>query len=375
MKEKINSIQLSSLFTLLILSSTIGLSSYPTIKIAGLDSYISIGLGSILGIIPLILLIYISNYEIDKPIYEKNEIIFGKIFGNIINFILTAIFFVMAATVLFNSCNFLISQYLSETPLIIAFIVFGLVVVYAVNKGIETISRVGSIFLVITLFFFITGIFGLIGYVKLDNIKPILEFGIKKPLWGAFINVLVSTSPIYAILVFPKNNLTDKEKLSKTLIIQYIIAEIIKIAISFTSTSILGQYLLKLYQYPVYIALKRLSIFGFIDRIENFISIQWVLSNFITLAMLLYYIKANIQRKKNSKILNTLIMALVIIFSYYVFKNNTTFNYCVYKYYPIILMVLFGIIIIISISIFIKKRIKKVYKKEKIKHNTNRANA
>ena len=64
MKEKINSIQLASIFTLLIFSSSIGISLYTTIKIASIDSYISVFLGGLLGIIPLLLVLYLSLIHI-----------------------------------------------------------------------------------------------------------------------------------------------------------------------------------------------------------------------------------------------------------------------------------------------------------------------
>ena len=130
MKEKINSIQFTSTFILCIISSSIGLSLYTTIKIASIDSYISVVIGSILGLIPLILFLYIFNYQIDVPIYKKNTLIFGKIFGNIINIIITILYLIIGITILFNLGNFIVSQYLSETPLVLILIVLGLTIFY-----------------------------------------------------------------------------------------------------------------------------------------------------------------------------------------------------------------------------------------------------
>lgn len=359
MKEKINSLQFASIFALTIISSSIGLSLFTTIKIAGIDSYISIIIGAILGIIPFLIFLYLFNYEPDKPIFEKNTLLFGKVLGNIINIIIALIYFVIGGTIIFNFGNFIVSQYLSEVPLIFILIILGLISLYAVNKGFEVISRISSISLVIVIIFFLIGCIFLFSEIKIDNLKPILEFGLKKPLLAGFINMLISLSPIYTLLLFPKNNITDKSKVAKYLTFGYIYSAINIFFISFISNSILGKYLVKLYQYPGYISLKRISIFGFIDRIENFLSFHWILSSFITITVIIYYLKNSLNRKKPRNITGILITILLIYLSYRTFNNNTTFNNYTYHYYPYILASLFFIHIIIFITALIKKKIKK----------------
>ncbi len=359
MKEKINALQFSSSFLLCILSSTIGLSLYTTIKIASIDTYISVAIGSVLGIIPLLLFLYIFNYESDLPIYKKTVHIFGKVVGNIINVIIVLLYFVVGMTVLFNLSNFIVSQYLAETPLTLIISVFGLIIFYAINKGFETLTRVSSIFVVIVLFFFLFSFAYLFQEFNVDNLKPILEFGLKKPLLGGFVNTLIFLGPIYTLLIFPKNNIVDKEKINKYISISYLIGIVVIFLISFLSIGILGKYLIDLYQYPGYISLKRISLFGFIDRIENFLSIHWILSSFINLSMIFYYIKGNIKKEKNSKILNFILCLGAVIISYNVFHNNTNFNFYTYKIYPYILGALLSNYIIIFGGILFRKIFKK----------------
>ena len=77
MKIKITNIEISSTMFLLIFSCTLGLAPFISIKISGIDSYFSVLFGSILGLLPLCIILYLFNYQIDKPINEKNKIIFG----------------------------------------------------------------------------------------------------------------------------------------------------------------------------------------------------------------------------------------------------------------------------------------------------------
>lgn len=359
MKEKINSIQFASAYTLCIISASIGLSLYTTIRLAGHNSYIGTLTGIVMGLIPLFFFLYIFNYEKDLPLYEKTIYIFGKVFGNIINTIVTLLYFVIAITVLFNLGNFIVSQYLADTPLLLVLSVFILVVFHSINKGIETITRTSSIFIVIVLLLFLFSFINLIPQFELSNLKPILEHGLKNPIIGGFINMIIALSPMYTLLIIPKNNLVDKEKVTKYICAGYIISGIIVFSVSILSNGILGKYLIELYQYPGYTSLKKISLFGFIDRIENFISLHWILSSFINLSMIIYFIKSNVKRIGNSKILNFIICTLIVGISFKVFKNNTAFNIYSYKIYPYFLIGLLLIFLVITIGIFIKKRIKK----------------
>ena len=348
MKEKISSSELSSTLLLCIVSSSIGLNIFTTIRLAGINSYISVLIGTILGIIPLFIFIYLFNYQSNLPIYKKNTHIFGKTVGTIINYIIILLYLLVEATILFNLSNFIVSQYLSKTPLLLIF--------YIVNKGIETISRVSAIFSVITVLSFLFSFLYLRKDANINNLLPILEQGIKKPLIGAYISTVITLSPIYTLLIIPKNNIVDNKKTSKYIIISYLIGTTIIFLVAFLSNAILGKYLIEQYQYPGYISLKRISLFGFIDRIENFLSLHWILSNFITLTIITYYISNTIIKEKNNKILNLLLAIILPIISYKLFTNNTTFNNYTFKVYPYILTILIFIYIIIFIGAFLKRK-------------------
>ena len=313
-----------------------------------------------MGIIPLFLFLYIFNYEKDLPLYEKTIYIFGRILGNIINVFITILYFVIGITVLFNLGNFIVSQYLSDTPLLLVLSIFIFIIYHIINKGIETITRVSIICIVIVLALFLFSFVNLSMEFKLDNLKPILEYGLNSPIIGGFINMLIALSPMYTLLIIPKNNLVDKQKVNKYVIIGYFISGAVVFLVSFLSNGVLGKYLIELYQYPGYISLKKISLFGFIDRIENFMSLHWILSTFINLAMITYFIKINIKRTGNSKILNFILCALLAIVSYRVFDNNTVFNNYTYKTYPYFLGGLMIIFIIIFIGSLIKKLLKKI---------------
>lgn len=355
-KNKINSLQLGSLILCPILSASLGIGLYNAIQIAKVDSYIGIFISSILGIIPLLLIIYISKFEENKNIIEKINILYGKTIGTFINFFIVSILFIIGITILFGICNFIVTQFLANTPIIYVATTFGIISIYAVSKGIETISRTQFIFTFIIVIIFITLAITLYPEFDKSNLKPILEYGINPPLKVGILNLFTNIIPIFIILIIPKNNICDKEKYTKYIIIFYVISILFILLISIFTIGVLGQYLASFYQYPEYILLKKVTLFNFIDRIENFLSIGWILSTYATLTLIIYYISNFIKIDDKAKFNPLFITILIVLTSVLIFKNNTSFNNYITNTYPYIISILFILIILISITIFLKKK-------------------
>lgn len=144
---------------------------------------------------------------------------------------------------LFNTSNFIISQYLTNTSITLVTLILGITVYHTVNKGITTISKISIIYTIIILSLLILGIIGIIPEIKLDNLKPILENGIKPPFLAALIYTLLLTSPAYSFLIIPKSIIENNKKTTKYLLITYIIISLTIFLICIISSSCLGEYL------------------------------------------------------------------------------------------------------------------------------------
>lgn len=353
-KTKFSSFSFACLLVFPILSLFTGIGTYNIIRIAGVDAYMSPIIAGILGIIVLLMFIYIFNYETDKTIVEKNKRLFGNILGTIINYIISILFLFIGVTLMYNVTNFAISQFLAETPLLTFMLVLGVILVYNVSLGIENISRVGIIFLGIIIILTIISTIGAIGDVDFSKIKPILEYGIDTPLYGSLFLVLGDIVPILALLIVKKDYLIDKKKTNKYIVLFYILGIVLISMAMFLTLSSLGIYLSLEYQYPEYTVLKKITLFGFIDRIENFIYIKWILSSIMYLSIILYYISYNVN-KKSKKIVPFILVGIIIFISLYWFKNNTIFYNFTTNLYPYIGLGLMLIFIIITINIAIRK--------------------
>ena len=355
MNKKINSLQAVTFIIIPIISTFIGIGIDNIVEKSGVDSYMSPVIAFLLGIPLFLLILYIYNYNKDKTIGEKIIELYGKILGNIINIILILVFFTLGSIIIYSLCNFITSQFLSETPILIVAGLFVAISIYLVSKGIETISRVGLILSFLCILLFIIGASFLVPEVNLDNLKPVLVHGIGKPFNSAIGIVSVNILPTMILLIIPKNNIVNQKQYNKYAIVTYIISLVITFTFIFMTLSSLGIYLTSSYQYPEYIVLKKINILNFINRIENLISIQWVYGIFIYLTYIIYYIKTSIKKDFKNNI-STYIIGILLLLSIFIFKNNTIYNSFCYHYLRYVTLTILPIIIITSILIFIKKR-------------------
>ena len=123
----------------------------------------------------------------------------------------------------------------------------------------------------------------------------------------------------------------------------------------------LGIYLTNTYEYSEYIVLKKVKLFGFLERTENIISMSFITHSYIYLTLIIYTISKNIKPLNNRtfKIANIIISIFLIIAIKLIFTNITVFNNFTSKTFIYIISLLIIIYIIIFLKIaFNKKKVK-----------------
>ncbi len=362
MKNQINNLQLSTIFIFLVTTPFFGIGTYSIIKFTKNDAWLSVLIGGIFAFLIVLDILYISNYKPDFNIIEKIDDVFGKFFGLILKIILLFLTITMLFVLFYNLIHFIVSQFLFETPNIAIAIMFGLIILYINIKGIETLSRTSLVLFIFSLICLISSCFSLISTTNLENIKPILDISFNNFLSGTIKYFLLIYIYMYLILIIPKNKIIDKPKYNKYLIISYFISYFMNFLVIFTTLTNLGNHILSAYQYPEYSVLKRIKIFDFIDRIENVLIIMWVFGLFIIISFIVYFITKVLKKKKEKsqkKILYPLIITIIMIFvTFIVFPNNTVFDFYITKISPYLKFSFLIIMIILSIGIFIKRKIR-----------------
>ena len=308
--------------------------------VAKQDSWISIMIAFIFGIIPYIIFIKLINKEPNLNISQMLNKHFGKL-GIVFNLILILIVIVDASIVLWNLSNFVSSQFLFKTPVWVIAIFFIIPVSYALNKGISTIGRTATILFIISMAMYLTCFFTLLFEIDITNIFPILENNYTTIFDGALMEISYNILSIFTLLSIPKCNIKG-EGLNKTLINFYLFNFITTFLVVFFIIGIFGNAMTNLYQYPEFHILKTINIANFFQRVESLLAFQWLLDFIVSLIIFIYFVNVSI---KDTFKLDTqyIIPPIIIIISIFIFKNNTVaYNFLghIYKYVRMIILII-----------------------------------
>jgi spore germination protein KB len=258
-KNNINSFQASILTFYILRASIFGIGLNSIEEIAHQDAWLSALIGIVLGLIPLFIYIYISKRYPNQNIIEINIKLFGKILGAIINFILLLIILYLSGGIFISLTQFTQTNILIRTPVLITSIILLIPIVLAAIKGLEVFTRMAIILFVVSILLFIFAASGLIPYIEIENLKPIMALGILPVIKGSLYYVSITSIPLFLLLVIPRRNIIDSNKYNKSIIKWYLFTNITLFIVIFWVLAILGPKLVTLYNFPSYTILKKIS--------------------------------------------------------------------------------------------------------------------
>ena len=324
--KKITSLEYNTLLWFLTRATFIEITAEILLNSAHQDSWISILIAIIIGIIPFSLYSYLKNKYPDKNIIQINKEKLGK-FGTFLNLILIAATFIFAICSYWIIVHFIDSQYLYRTSTTIIIIILILPVIYTITKNFHVFSKVSLIMFYISLIFIIIILSGLIGNVNVDNIKPILNNNPNNILYGSFCFIGFNIMPLFLLNIIPKNNI--KNYSPKKSFIFYLISGLSLLNVMFLTISIFGIHLSELYNYPSFHLLKRVSVLDIIDRVESILSLEWFLALFVQIMMSLFFIKEALKeifqiKEKTNNIIMIIVCLIITILTSIIFTTKGT---------------------------------------------------
>lgn len=301
-----------------------------TVSLAGVEAKKDIWLAVISSMIMGAPIVFIfsrlhSNFP-NNDLYDIIEICFGKFIGKAIIIFFTFYLTITLCTVLRNYGEFINTVSLEETPLIIPMIFLGLLCAYATISGIEVLGRWGNFFIYIVVFFTFILILLLIPNSNIDNIRPILQNGLKPVLQGS---IKLYSFPFSQLVVFSTILSGFKRKISPYRI--YFLSLLIGGAIIFiTFLSVILTVGVKnvsdLY-YPTYSAVSRLNMLG-LQGIEILSSVLFSLGGFVKISIHLLAICigiAKIFKTADYRFIVIPITLMIINLSYLLWNSTMSF--------------------------------------------------
>ena len=337
----------------------LGIGFYTLFEFSKNNSYLSVILGFILGLIPLIATIYIYN-KCDTNVIEYIDKKFGKI-GKIINLCVSIFFIFVSIILIYNLCMFVKLEYMQETDLGYILILLIVGISFLLKYDIDVISRVSVILIAISIIMFLVTILGLFSNVEITNFMPL---NISDSFLGGIYYSIYASLPMFLILTIDKTKV--KGRIGKTMFLMYTFSNLTLLVFILLIIGVLGYPLMSIYKYPEYISLKKVTLFNFIEKVENIVAIQFFFDSIMLIIMCNYYSIKAFSKKINKNIVRYILIALMFI-SIYIFKNTNEFTKFIEGYFPVIVgIILSALYILVVIRIFIDN----IYKNKKVKLNS-----
>lgn len=349
--KKTSNLEIGAMIYFLTRASFVGICFNIISSLSKQQSFISIILATILGIIPVCLYLYIFNYEKELSLNEKNIKLLGNKLGNIINIILKIVTFIFIIILFNNIISIIHNEYLNKTPLFLIALYFIITIYYCIKKDIYTISKACLLILYISIFIFIICNISLLFQININNFKPFNNNILTSTYYYTTLNIL----PLYLINIIPKNRINKNSKTNITIIIFYILSNITLLIENINIIGVLGIKLCRLYKYPEMQILKNISLIGLSSRIDSIVFIKWIFDITLFIIIGMYYITSINNHKKDN--ISSIIYCL-ILFIISLIIPNSILNITTLK--PIIILIntiLFTITLLLCYKIKYSKKV------------------
>lgn len=266
-KGKISNLQLS----VLIIGYTIGTSivTVPAIvsHVAQQDGWLSSIMALGFGLALVLLYGFMAERYPNITLIQMSEQILGKWIGGAVS-LLFFLFFLFLTSIFVRIAGDLITTHiLPETPIQAIEILFLLVIIMAVGLGLEPIARTAEMLFPHIVMFIVFAVLFLLPHMKIDNLTPFLEFGMKPVIHGTIDILGAPYLNLFIILMF--SPFVNKPKgIKRNFIISTLIGGIIIILITTLAIAILGAQLTSRLNFSPYMLAQKIDIGNFIQRIE-----------------------------------------------------------------------------------------------------------
>ncbi|MCD1158806.1 GerAB/ArcD/ProY family transporter [Peribacillus frigoritolerans] len=230
------------------------------------------------------------QYYPDQLLTEFVRSILGNFLGRIVAFLYILYFIYLAARVLRDFGDTLLTFAYPHIPLFVANAAFILVVVYTVRKGVEVLTRTGELFFVLENLLLMTFFLLIVasGMIHLNNLKPVIEMSGTEMVKMAFTKTIFFPfgEIISFLMIFPYLN--EPKRLKKIGISSIAAAGIFLALIMAMNIAVLGVDLTTRSQYPLLSLIQSIEVAGFLERLDVYFLFLLMIGGFIKISVFTY---------------------------------------------------------------------------------------
>lgn len=357
MKEQITGRQGLCMITMFIIGSSLVLGGNNEAK---QDSWLGILFGMVFSLPVVFVYARMKRLLPEMDLYDILQFAFGKVAGKIFIALFAWYALHLGALVIRNFSEFMTAQAFPETPEFISALFMGLLTVYAVKSGQETLGRWSGIFLIVVMTVFIFTLLIGTNVYNSDYIKPIAYNGIKPLLDGGFTEFTFPFAET-VVIILAIGTFKSGANPYKVFFGGLALAGFVLVTAALRNLMILGPQTNLSRYYSSYEAVKVTSLGAFFQRFEVIIGVNLLLCGFVKISVCLLAASKGVAKLFNIhdyKKIAVPVGLLMMLFSVIVYSSMMEmFGWIItYKYYALPFQVILPLITWIIAEIKVKKQ-------------------
>jgi spore germination protein KB len=284
-KGKISAFQMAIMMTPTIFATALLLVPAATARHAKQDLWLSPIMASVSGFLVVMIAAKLYKLYPEKSFIQYCELILGKIAGKIVGLIFLAYLLHINGIILREYAEFVVGTFLHLTPMNVVMGSMLLVCALAVYGGIEAIARSSQIIVPVVTLLFVLMTLLLLKDLDIKNLQPFLEDGLLPPFMGSIVPAAWFSEFILIAFLLPY--LKDSAKAMKWGFLSVGSVAALLVLTNLATYMLLGKLTIK-DTYPVMVAVRYISIAGFLEHLEAIVMAIWVSGTFIKIAVFYY---------------------------------------------------------------------------------------
>jgi spore germination protein KB len=284
-KGRVSSSQMAIMMNPAIIATVLLLVPAITAKHAKQDMWLSPIWASLVGFLAVFLAYKLNKLYPQYTLIEYCEPILGKVLGKMVGALYLLFYLHLSGMVVREYGEFVSGTFLPHTPMLFVFGTMILVCSLAVYGGIEVIGRCSEIIVPVVLLLYLVIFIMLLKDLHIQNMFPFMENGITPSIVGSI--VPQSWFSEFFLVSFFLPYLADHGKGLKWGMISVTSVVFLMVLTNFTSLLLFGKLTSEL-TYPVMIAVRYISLAGFLEHLEAIVMAIWVAGTFVKITVLYY---------------------------------------------------------------------------------------